>query len=1031
MINLLLISVFLSSIAMLGLCIFSYLAGNRYKTFIVFNVNIVVFYLFYGLSIVASDYQSALTYTKINISLSYFISLLSQFFAAEFSSIRHKKYLLINSVITVTLVIITAFSSYFVYGVGPFMDFTYSVQTTDLFKIIYFPYFLVNVVYSHYLIWKTRNRDPKAKYIFTALFCGYAGGCTIMFQYYAIEIYPSGNFLVVFYAFLMAYGITKYRFFNSSLIISKFITKLAALITLAICYLVLYVFYYLLFPVKSNISDIILHISFLIFACETYKFFVSKFYNIQKRLLKVEFRVFNNVLEEIKSNLSHKNDMAQINHFINELFYYKIPLELRLIAINENNCDNDKADPNYQITLNPDDITKCSLTKFYNEISTLENTTCYQDASSHIKTLLDISNASSLVPFMYHKEVVGFLLVKQRDKNHFFTHEDIMILDKLSYHIGLAIGNVKTQHYVSKESQDNNYITKNSTDEMQNPLRSINMLGSHIKEILHNNHLSSSSLGATTALEADKPNEEVSHILRKYRRNKNALSELTSKISDSIYLANNIINIILGDLKDQTIHPQDLEFLNLRYLISDIIDKYGYKSAIEKKAVMIDHNSFKNERGNDQDIFIKAVRERLTFTIYNILKNALIYMNDYENLKIVISLDEQKEDQKEYIIIHITDYNGPGISQKNIDKIFEDFFTTKESDKGSSKGSGLGLAFCQRNMQLFGGHIKCESKINEFTKFSLYFPKPSKAEIDNIDNYKKQKILLINQDDQTRQIIEDNLEIICDQISSSDANLGNIIFRNSYKLIIFCESQDQNSTNNDILLKHLKSARNINKECAIIVHNSNCYEDFSNAYKKLLHYYINHQEDPNYNILLRTISKLTAPDPNKEIDLSYIKEEKNDLKKHKIMFADDNEINLRVTKNSFENIGLNVTTATNGRELIDIFKQDLESQVKNKKMHSSFSLILTDINMPYIEGNKAAKEIRKIEQKLNVEFKNQIPIIVTTGNIVNADAQYYESEEDNIFNYFETGVNDYFLKGNDPNSLTKLLKVYLGARSFP
>ena len=1045
MINLLLASIFLSTIAIFGLCLFSYLAGNRYKTFLAFNLSITLFYIFYGLSIVAKDYQSALYYTKTSIALAYFIPIISQFFASELSGIKHTKLLLVNTTIAIILAIITSFTPYFIESVKPFMDFRYSAQTTEIFKYLFFPFYSISVFYAQYLIFKSRKDDPKAKYIFMALLFGHCGGGTIIFQYYGVEIYPLGNFVVLLYAIFMAYGVTKYRFFNSSIIVSKSITRVATLISLAICYLALYSLYYLLFPIKNNFTDIALHVSFLIFACETYQFFMSKFQDVQKHLFKTEFKTLDNVVEEMRQKLSDQSDIAEINNFINSLFYYKIPLELNFIAINQYYFEDKQDDPNYEITLNPKSLRGPSLSKYHQEIAKLKTTTCYQDANNKIKELLDVTESSSLVPFIYKKQVIGFILVKERDKNHFFTHEDIMIFDSLSYQIGLALENInsnkklQTLETIKKESQGYKVLAGSIAHEVRNPLNSINILGTQIKDILNNNDddlFSSPNFDVlqSAVAKSDDPKKtgaDLSKILLKYRRNKNSLSDLTTKISDSIYLANNIINIILGDLKDQAISPQDLEFINLRELIPSIIAKYGYKSDKARESVSINHDSFKNARGNERDIYIKAVDERLTFTIYNILKNALIYVTQYQDLRIVISVDEKKlklpnnemqeAREQEYIVINIADYDGPGISKKNIDKIFEDFFTAEES----GKGSGLGLAFCHRNMRLFGGHITCESKMGEFTKFSLYFPKPTKEEIDNIDSYRKQNILLINQDKKFIQVIEDNLDIICDNASSDDTNLGNLIFKNSYKLIIFNTDQDQNDKKEHALLKHLKSAKNINKQCAIIAHTNCDFESFHKEYKGILHYYISHQDDQNYNILLRTISKLTTQDPSREVDLSYIQQGDVDLKKCKIIFADDNDINLKVTKNALETIGLSVTPAHDGRELLEIFKQDLETQVANNKFKSSFDLILTDINMPYIEGNKAAKEIRKIEEKLKVTFKNRVPIIVTTGNIVNTDSYYYEDSSENIFNRFETGVNDYFLKGNNPDNLVKLLKVYL------
>lgn len=1049
MISLILISVFLGIIGTYGLCLLSYLAGNRYKTFIIFNLAIGTFYIFYGLSISVNDYHSALAYTRINLTLSYLIAVLSQFFTAELSGIKHTKFLVINSVVVASLMIITSLTPYFIPSVSPFMEFKYSPVTTTIFKYIYFPYFLANVLYSFYLISKSIKNNPKAKHILIALLSGYCGGCTIIFQYYRIEIYPIANFSVILYAIFMAYGITKYRFFNSSIIISKSIARILTLMLLAICYLLLYSFYYFLFPIKNNITNIILHISFLIFSCETYQFFMSKFQTIQKHLLNVEFKKLNVVLEEIHQKLNDQNDITKINNFLDSLFRYKLPLQLNFVAINKNYINSeDESEKNridYEFTLNPQNVREPNLNKYHLEISKLRNTTCYQDAGNLIRELLDASNSSSLVPFIYQNNVIGFALIKERDKNHFFTHEDILIFDNLSYHIGLALEHLNSKYKlqtletIKKKSHEYKVLAGSIAHEVRNPLNSINLIGSQIKQILNNKdddlfnspNFDVLQQAAKNSQNPQETNLELSNVLLKYRRNKDSLSDLTSKISDSIYLANNIINIILGDLKDQAINPNDLDFIKLNNLIPDIIERYGYKSDIARKAVSIDLNSFKNNRGGHKEVYIKAVEERLTFTIYNILKNALVYINEYQNLRVEIAIEEQKlklkneetgeYKEKEYVIISITDYNGPGIAQENIDKVFEDFFTTK----ASGKGSGLGLAFCQRNMKLFGGHIKCESKLNEFTKFSLYFPKPSKEEIDNIDNYRKQKILTIDQESKIIQVIEDNLDITCEATSVDDPNLGNLIFKNNYKLIIFNAPLDLESKKEELLQRHLRSAKNINKQCAIIASTNYCFEDFKKPYKNLIHYYINNEEDKNHNILLRTISKLTALDPNREIDLSYIKQEAIDLTKYKIIFADDNETNLKVTKNALETIGLSVTPAVDGKELIEIYKKDLETQIKNNQQKSSFNLILTDINMPYIEGNKAAKEIRKIEEKHKIPHKDQVPIIATTGNIVNADSYYYEDESENIFNVFQTGFNDYFLKGNNPDNLVKLLKVYL------
>jgi len=61
---------------------------------------------------------------------------------------------------------------------------------------------------------------------------------------------------------------------------------------------------------------------------------------------------------------------------------------------------------------------------------------------------------------------------------------------------------------------------------------------------------------------------------------------------------------------------------------------------------------------------------------------------------------------------------GCGIAPELLERIFEPFFTTKDP----GKGTGLGLAVVLGTVQEHQGAIKVESKLNQGTRFRLYFP---------------------------------------------------------------------------------------------------------------------------------------------------------------------------------------------------------------------------------------------------------------------------------------------------------------------
>ena len=70
-----------------------------------------------------------------------------------------------------------------------------------------------------------------------------------------------------------------------------------------------------------------------------------------------------------------------------------------------------------------------------------------------------------------------------------------------------------------------------------------------------------------------------------------------------------------------------------------------------------------------------------------------------------------------FLQISIKD-NGIGISDENIEKIFNPFFSTKPTEKGT----GLGLSISNAIIKRHRGSIRVESKINEGTVFYINLP---------------------------------------------------------------------------------------------------------------------------------------------------------------------------------------------------------------------------------------------------------------------------------------------------------------------
>ncbi len=80
-----------------------------------------------------------------------------------------------------------------------------------------------------------------------------------------------------------------------------------------------------------------------------------------------------------------------------------------------------------------------------------------------------------------------------------------------------------------------------------------------------------------------------------------------------------------------------------------------------------------------------------------------------------------------------------------------------------------------------------------------------------------------------------------------------------------------------------------------------------------------------------------------------------------ILFVDDSKVNLILGGKMLSNMGLDVTTAENGQEAIDLCREN------------KFQLIFMDLEMPEVGGLAAATIIR--EEKISYA-----PIFALTGN---------------------------------------------------
>jgi CheY-like chemotaxis protein len=154
---------------------------------------------------------------------------------------------------------------------------------------------------------------------------------------------------------------------------------------------------------------------------------------------------------------------------------------------------------------------------------------------------------------------------------------------------------------------------------------------------------------------------------------------------------------------------------------------------------------------------------QISQVIQNLVINAKQSMPSGGKIKITCE-DYIDDNEKKYLKISVKDY-GIGISKGHLDKIFDPYFSTKQT------GSGLGLSVCHSIIRRHEGKIFVESEIGAGTTFTILLPasyKELKAIVKHRHEiWKKLKILIMDDEKDIIDMLESLLFNLGHDVSNS------------------------------------------------------------------------------------------------------------------------------------------------------------------------------------------------------------------------------------------------------------------------
>ena len=216
------------------------------------------------------------------------------------------------------------------------------------------------------------------------------------------------------------------------------------------------------------------------------------------------------------------------------------------------------------------------------------------------------------------------------------------------------------------------------------------------------------------------------------------VATLTHDLKVPIVAEKNMLELFLNESFGKVSEKQEIALKNMQSSNKELLDlvqvvletyKFGsqsirlYRENIMLKSfideIIVDMTPIANKSKNSlifnlpRDIRVLADKIQLRRVIKNLIQNAISYGEPNSPIEITIG------EIPKYIIIKVKDY-GKGISQADINKIFNKYYSAAK--KFRKIGTGLGLYLSFQIAKAHGGDLTVESVEGEYTEFCVKIP---------------------------------------------------------------------------------------------------------------------------------------------------------------------------------------------------------------------------------------------------------------------------------------------------------------------
>ena len=295
----------------------------------------------------------------------------------------------------------------------------------------------------------------------------------------------------------------------------------------------------------------------------------------------------------------------------------------------------------------------------------------------------------------YHRRV----LEREREKNRARELEQAREI-QIAYHkleeTYETLKATQTQLIHSEKMASLGELTAGIAHEIQNPLNFVNNFSEINEELI----------------------DEVQHELKSGKTND--ITDLLASILENekkiSYHGKRADSIVKGMLQHSRMSAGQMEMTDLNAIADEYI-RLSYHGIRGKNK---NFNAAYRTKFDERIGRINIVRQDIGRVLLNLFNNAFYAVAEKQKKHVEGYLPSVEVETKKYpdkIEIIVTD-NGIGIPDKNMDRIFQPFFTTKPA----GQGTGLGLSLSFDTIRAHNGNISVKSTEGEGTSFIIELP---------------------------------------------------------------------------------------------------------------------------------------------------------------------------------------------------------------------------------------------------------------------------------------------------------------------